>query len=97
MHLFYLDYDYDISISAIRYNDNKYDGWVSEFVEKLNQELSATLKDKLSIFFDKNPEDKRGVFHNDDGSCYTKKMKSLIFIPDYLTNILRYQFTGMEE
>ena len=52
------DYDYDIHISY-RYNDNKYDGWVTEFVEKLNQELSATLKDKLSIFFDKNPEDKR--------------------------------------
>ena len=44
------DYDYDIHISY-RYNDNKYDGWVSEFVEKLNQELSATLKDKLVNFF----------------------------------------------
>ena len=44
------DYDYDIHVS-FRYNDNKYDGWVSEFVDKLNQELSATLKDKLSIFF----------------------------------------------
>ena len=73
------DYDYDIHISY-RYNDNKYDGWVTEFVEKLNQELSATLKDKLSIFFDKNPEDKRGVFQNDDGSV-TQKIKSLIFIP----------------
>jgi len=73
------DYNYDIHISY-RYNDNKYDGWVSEFVEKLNQELSATLKDKLSIFFDKNPEDKRGVFQNDDGSD-TQKIKSLIFIP----------------
>ena len=29
------------------------------FVEKLNQELSATLKDKLSIFFDKEPEEQR--------------------------------------
>ncbi len=68
------DYDYDIHISY-RYNDNKYDGWVSEFVEKLNQELSATLKDKLTIFFDKNPEDK-----GDDGSSESK-IKSLIFIP----------------
>jgi len=73
------DYDYDIHISY-RYNDNKYDGWVTEFVEKLNQELSATLKDRLSIFFDKNPEDKRGVFQNDDGSV-AQKIKSLIFIP----------------
>src|SRR5206468_3672114 len=63
-----------------RYNDNKYDGWVSEFFEKLNQELSATLKDKLSIFFDKNPEDKREEFQQDDGS-FTHKIKSLIFIP----------------
>jgi class 3 adenylate cyclase len=73
------DYDYDIHISY-RYNDNKYDGWVSEFVEKLNQELSATLKDKLSIFFDKNPEDKQEEFQQDDGS-FTHKIKSLIFIP----------------
>ena len=73
------DYDYDVHISY-RYNDNKYDGWVSEFVEKLNQELSATLKDRLSIFFDKNPEDKRGEFQLEDGTL-TQKIKSLIFIP----------------
>lgn len=64
------DYDYDIHISY-RYNDNKYDGWVSEFVDKLNQELSATLKDRLSIFFDRNPEEKSSA----------QKIKSLIFIP----------------
>src|SRR6478752_4697515 len=39
------EYDYDIHISY-RYNDNKYDGWVTEFGEKLTQELSATLKDR---------------------------------------------------
>ena len=72
-------YDCDIHIS-FRYNDNKYDGWVLEFVEKLNQELSATLKDKLSIFFDKNPEDKREKFQQEDGS-FSQKIKSLIFIP----------------
>ncbi len=72
-------YDCDIHIS-FRYNDNKYDEWVTEFVEKLNQELSATLKDKLSIFFDKNPEDKREKFQQEDGS-YSQKIKSLIFIP----------------
>ena len=73
------DYDYDIHISY-RYNDNKYDGWVSEFVDKLNQELSATLKDKLSIFFDKSPEDKREEFQQEDGT-FTPKIKSLLFIP----------------
>ncbi len=72
-------YDCDIHISY-RYNDNKYDGWVSELVEKLNQELSATLKDRLSIFFDKNPEDKREKFQQVDGS-FSQKIKSLIFIP----------------
>lgn len=73
------DFDYDIHISY-RYNDNKYDGWVSEFVEKLNQELSSTLKDKLSIFFDKNPEDRREEFILEDG-LVLHNIKSLIFIP----------------
>jgi len=73
------EYDYDIHISY-RYNDNKYDGWVSEFVEKLNQELGATLKDRLSIFFDKNPEDKPEEFQQEDG-YFTHTIKSLIFIP----------------
>jgi class 3 adenylate cyclase len=68
-------YDYDIQVSY-RFNDNKYDGWVTTFVEKLNQELSATLKDKLSIFFDKAPEEQREQYGS--GS---NKIKSLIFIP----------------
>jgi class 3 adenylate cyclase len=67
------DYDYDIHISY-RFNDNKYDGWVSEFVEKLNQELGATLKDRLTIYFDKSPEEKREGYSS-------PKIKSLIFIP----------------
>lgn len=72
-------YDYDIHIS-FRHNDNKYDGWVSEFVEKLNQELSATLKDKLTIFFDINPEDKREAIQQENGS-FKPGVRSLIFIP----------------
>jgi class 3 adenylate cyclase len=64
------EYDHDIHISY-RFNDNKYDGWVTEFVEKLQQELSATIKDKLSIYFDKQPEDK---LPENPG-------KALIFIP----------------
>lgn len=69
------EYDYDIHVSY-RYNDNKYDGWVTEFVEKLKQELSATLKDKLTVFFDKSPEEKRDLYGS--GS---NRIKSLIFIP----------------
>jgi hypothetical protein len=67
-------YDCDIHVS-FRYNDNKYDGWVTEFVEKLNQELGATVKDKLSIFFDKNPEG------NQNSATAATKIRSLIFIP----------------
>ncbi len=72
-------YEYDIFVSY-RHNDNKYDGWVTEFVEKLNQELDATLKDKLTIFFDKNPKEGLQETHHVDQSINTK-IKSLIFIP----------------
>jgi class 3 adenylate cyclase len=51
-------FDYDIMIS-FRENDNKYDGWVSEFMDKLNVELGATVKDKLSIYFNERPEKER--------------------------------------
>jgi hypothetical protein len=50
------EYEYDIFISY-RQNDNKYDKWVTEFVSKLKFELEATLKDRLSIYFDENPQD----------------------------------------
>jgi hypothetical protein len=72
-------YEYDIFVSY-RHNDNKYDGWVTEFVEKLNQELDATLKDKVSIYFDKNPKEGLQETHHVDQSISTK-IKSLIFIP----------------
>lgn len=72
-------FEYDIFVSY-RHNDNKYDGWVTEFVEKLNQELDATLKDKLSIFFDRNPQEGLRESHQVDESI-TNKIKSLIFIP----------------
>ncbi|MEM8568631.1 MAG: hypothetical protein AAGF85_19395, partial [Bacteroidota bacterium] len=49
-------FEYDIFVSY-RHNDNRYDGWVSEFVEKLRQELNATFKDKLTVYFDQNYED----------------------------------------
>ena len=73
------DFECDIFISY-RFNDNKYDGWVTEFVDKLNQELSATLKDKLSIYFDKNPEESRKGDYQGNVSS-PRQVKSLIFIP----------------
>ena len=41
-------YEYDIFISY-RHKDNKYDGWVSEFVANLRKELEATFKEDVSI------------------------------------------------
>lgn len=72
-------YEYDIFVSY-RHNDNKYDGWVNEFVEKLKQELDATLKDKLSVYFDRNPNDGLLEVHQVQESLQGK-IKSLIFIP----------------
>ena len=50
-------YEYDIFISY-RQKDNKYDGWVSEFVDKLKNELEATFKEELSLYFDISPCDR---------------------------------------
>lgn len=74
-----LDFQYDIFVSY-RHHDNKYDGWVTEFVERLDQELKATFKDKLSIYFDQNPADGLRETHLVDDSIQ-QKIKSLIFIP----------------
>jgi len=72
-------FEYDIFISY-RQNDNKYDQWVSEFVHNLSLELVATLKDKLTIYFDENPEDGIRDTHNVDKSL-SGKLNALIFIP----------------
>ena len=72
-------FEYDIFISY-RHNDNAYDGWVSEFVEKLRKELVATVKDKLTVFFDENPVDGLAESHHVDHSI-SSKLKALIFIP----------------
>jgi hypothetical protein len=50
------DFEYDIFISY-RQNDNKIDGWVTQFVDHLNKELTATIKDKVSVYFDANADD----------------------------------------
>ena len=72
-------YEYDIFISY-RQKDNKYDGWVTEFVDNLKRELDATFKEDVSIYFDENPSDGLLEIHNVDKSLETK-LKSLVFIP----------------
>ena len=70
---------YDIFISY-RHKDNKYDGWVSDFVANLKKELDATFKDEISVYFDENPHDGLLETHNVDKSL-EGKLKCLIFIP----------------
>lgn len=71
-------YEYDIFISY-RHNDNR-SGWVTEFVNALREELSATIKEPLSIYFDQNPHD--GLLETHDvGDSLKEKLKSLILIP----------------
>jgi tetratricopeptide (TPR) repeat protein len=72
-------YNYDIFISY-RQKDNKYDGWVNEFIDHLKREIEATFKEEVSIYFDENPHDGLLEIHNVDKSLATK-LKSLIFMP----------------
>ena len=72
-------YEYDIFISY-RQKDNKYDGWVTEFVNNLRKELEATFKEDISIYFDENPHDGILEIHQVDKSL-ERKLKCLIFIP----------------
>src|SRR6267142_1214746 len=72
-------FEYDIFISY-RQKDNKYDGWVTEFVSNLEKELEATFKEEISIYFDTNPHD--GLLETYDvGKSLERKLKCLIFIP----------------
>ena len=71
-------FEYDIFISY-RHNDNL-DGWVTDFVQNLEKELKATLKEPLTIYFDKNPHDGLLETHDVDDSL-KEKLKCLIFIP----------------
>lgn len=72
-------YTYDIFISY-RQNDNRYDGWVTEFVTNLKKELEATIKDKLTVYFDENPLDGLLETHSVDNSL-NDKLRCLILIP----------------
>jgi TolB-like protein/tetratricopeptide (TPR) repeat protein len=71
-------FEYDIFISY-RHNDNK-SGWVTEFVKNLQEELSATIKESVSVYFDSNPHDGLLETHSVDKSL-EGKLKCLIFIP----------------
>ncbi len=72
-------YNYDIFISY-RQKDNKYDGWVTEFVDHLKKELEATFKEEISVYFDINPHD--GLLETHDvGASLKDKLKCLVFIP----------------
>ena len=72
-------YEYDIFISY-RQKDNKYDGWVTEFVDNLKRELEATFKEEISVYFDINPHDGLLETHDVDASL-KEKLNCLIFIP----------------
>jgi Tfp pilus assembly protein PilF len=72
-------YTYDIFISY-RQKDNKYDGWVTEFVDNLKRELGATFKEEISVYFDIDHHDGLLETHDVDASL-KEKLKCLIFIP----------------
>ena len=71
-------FEYDIFISY-RHNDNL-DGWVTDFVLSLDKELKSTIKESISIYFDKNPHDGLLETHHVDKSL-EGKLRCLIFIP----------------
>src|SRR5512140_2533109 len=72
-------FEYDIFISY-RQKDNKHDGWVTEFVDKLKGELESTFKEEISAYFDNNSHDGLLETHDVDASL-REKLKCLIFIP----------------
>jgi TolB-like protein/Tfp pilus assembly protein PilF len=72
-------YNYDIFISY-RQKDNKFDGWVTEFVNNLKNELETTFKEEISVYFDINPHDGLLETHDVDESL-KEKLKCLVFIP----------------
>ena len=72
-------FNYDIFISY-RQKDNRYDGWVTEFVDHLKSELASTFKEEISVYFDTNPDD--GLLETHDVNASLKeKLKCLVFIP----------------
>jgi hypothetical protein len=72
-------YNYDLFISY-RQNDNKNNGWVSEFVDNLRKEIETLSKEEVKIYFDINPRDGLLDTHDVNGTI-REKLKSLVFIP----------------
>ena len=76
-------YQYDIFISY-RQKDNLPapggEGWVTEFVQALKNELEATFKETISVYFDANPHDGLLDTHDVDDSL-KEKVKCRVFIP----------------
>jgi len=72
-------YEYDIFISY-RQKDNHSDQWVTKFIQALKEEIDATFKEDISIYFDENPHDGLHEHHEVDDSL-REKLKCLIFIP----------------
>jgi eukaryotic-like serine/threonine-protein kinase len=72
-------YSYDIFISY-RQKDNKYDGWVTEFVNNLKKELESMFKDEITLYFDINPSDYL-LESYDVNASLKEKLKCLVFIP----------------
>jgi len=71
-------YEYDIFISY-RHNDNR-SGWVTDFVNHLKEELAATIKEPVSVYYDSNPHDGLLEMHHVDKSL-EGKLRCFIFIP----------------
>jgi hypothetical protein len=71
-------FEYDIFISY-RQNDNR-SGWVTDFVSHLREELAATVKQPVSVYFDANPIDGLLETHAVEDSL-VGKLKCLIFLP----------------
>ena len=72
-------YNYDVFISY-RQKDNKYDGWVTGFVDNLKKELEAAFKEEISVYFDIDPHEGLLETHDVDASL-KEKLKCLVFIP----------------
>jgi TolB-like protein len=95
-------FEYDIFISY-RQNDNRYDGWVTEFVANLKKELQATFKEEVNVYFDENPHDGLLEIHQVTDSL-RNKIKSVIFIPiisqtycDPKSFAWKYEFLAFKE
>ena len=71
-------YEYDVFISY-RQNDNQ-EGWVTRFVESLQQELKSLFKEEITLYFDSDPNHGLHETHDVDGSL-KEKVKCLVFIP----------------